>query len=201
MTTSTAGGIMRTPLVVGFGGTTRPGSSGERVVRAVLAQCSELGADIRMFGGDELATLPHFAPENSTRSAAQAEFVDAIRRADGIVIGTPGYHGGVSGLVKNAIDLLEDLNRDARVYFHGRAVGLVVTAAGWQACGVTLQALRGIVHAMRGWPTPIGLAVNTVEQKPFGADGSVVDAALNQQIGLQAEQIMFLARAGTATAN
>lgn len=35
----------------------------------------------------------------------------------------------MSGLVKNAVDLLEDLNQDERVYFDGRAVALVVTAA------------------------------------------------------------------------
>ena len=40
-------------------------------------------------------------------------FLDAIRRADGIVICSPGYHGGVSGLVKNAIDWVEEL-RDGR---------------------------------------------------------------------------------------
>jgi len=184
---------MTSPLIVGIGGTTRPGSSGERMVRAVLSACADRGAQTRMFGGAELAALPHFAPENAERTAGQRDFVEAVRAADGIVIGTPGYHGGVSGLVKNAIDLLEDLNQDRRVYFDQRAVGLVVTAAGWQACGVTLQALRGIVHAMRGWPTPVGIAVNTVEQRPFDESGALSDPALLKQVALQAEQILFLA--------
>ena len=184
---------MTMPLIVGIGGTTRPGSSGERMVRAVLSAAEGKGATTRMFGGAELSALPHFAPENPERSDAQRAFVESVRAADGIVIGSPGYHGGVSGLVKNAIDLLEDLRDDRRVYFDGRAVGLVVTAAGWQACGVTLQALRGIVHAMRGWPTPIGIAVNTVEQKPFADDGSVLDDGLRRQIAMQADQILLLA--------
>lgn len=186
---------MSTPLIVGIGGTTRPGSSGERIVRAVLAATAARGAKTRMFGGADLAALPHFAPEIAERSAAQADFVAAVRAADGLVIGTPGYHGGVSGLVKNALDLLEDLRDDTRVYFDGRAVGLVVTAAGWQASGVTLQALRGIVHAMRGWPTPLGIAVNTVEQRPFSDDGDIVDAALQRQVEMQADQILLLASA------
>ena len=29
---------------------------------------------------------------------------DALARADGVVISTPGYHGGISGLLKNALD-------------------------------------------------------------------------------------------------
>lgn len=180
------------PRIVGIGGTTRPGSSSERMVRAVLASCEAQGADTRMFGGAELSNLPHFAPESSERTEAQRDLVEAVRACDGLVIGTPGYHGGVSGLVKNAIDLLEDLRAGERVYFDRRAVGLVVTAAGWQACGVTLQALRGIVHAMRGWPTPVGIIVNSVEQQCFNSDGLLVDAALTRQVAQQAEQIIWL---------
>jgi FMN reductase len=69
-------------------------------------------------------------------------------------------------------------------------VGLIVSAAGWQAGGVTLAALRGIVHAMRGWPTPAGIAINSIAQKPFGADGAIVDDGVAGQIATQARQIM-----------
>jgi len=72
--------------------------------------------------------LPHFAPESTERTPAQRELIDAVRAADGLVIGTPGYHGGISGLVKNAIDLLEDKRGDKRVYFDGLPVGIVVSA-------------------------------------------------------------------------
>ncbi|MBJ7418464.1 MAG: NAD(P)H-dependent oxidoreductase, partial [Niveispirillum sp.] len=88
---------MAKPLIVGFGGTTRPGSSGERMVAAVLAATEQLGAETRLFGGAALAAMPHFAPENPGRTVEQIEFVEAVRAADGIVIGSPGYHGGVSG--------------------------------------------------------------------------------------------------------
>jgi len=182
------------PFIVGIGGTTRPGSSGESMVRAVLAATEADGARTTMFGGAELAALPHFAPEQSERTPEQQAFVAAVRGADGLVIGTPGYHGGISGLVKNAIDLLEDLRADERVYFDGRAVGLIVVAAGWQAGGVTLQALRGVVHAMRGWPTPLGITVNTAEQKPFDAEGRLADEGLRAQVAAQAGQVMLMAR-------
>lgn len=185
---------MTEPFIVGFGGTTRQGSSGEKMVRAVLNQCERMGARTRMFAGPELAKLPHYSPENPARTDEQVEFVETIRAADGIVIGSPGYHGSISGLVKNAIDLLEDLREDRRAYFDSRAVGLIVVAAGWQACGVTLQAMRGIVHAMRGWPTPMGITINTVEQRPFDEDGNVVDARVKLYVEGQATQLMYFAR-------
>lgn len=184
---------MSEPLIVGFGGTTRPGSSGERMVRAVLAATERLGARTQMFGGVALAALPHYAPENPARTPEQVEFVEAARKADGFVIGSPGYHGSISGLVKNAIDLLEDNREDVRPYFDGRAVGLIVVAAGWQACGITLSAMRGIVHAMRGWPTPYGITINTVEQKPFDAAGNVVDPKVRMWVEGQAQQVMYFA--------
>jgi len=185
-------------MVVGIGGTLRPDSSTELLARAVLAECERLGAETRMFGGMELAALPHFDPEQQQRTPAQADLVAAVRAADALVIATPGYHGGVSGLVKNALDLLEDTRGDARVYFDGMPIGLIVSAAGWQAGGVTLGALRGIVHAMRGWPTPVGIAINSVEQKPFGPRGRIRDAAVADLLKLQARQIMAFALADAA---
>lgn len=182
---------MSTPKkVVGLGGTFRQNSSSERLTRAVLQRCEEQGAQTLMFDGPMLAQLPHFNPEAPERTAKEHALVEAVRGCDALVIGSPGYHGGFSGLVKNAIDLLEDLRSDTRSYFDGRPVGLVVTAAGWQACGTTLSALRDVVHAMRGWPTPIGIAVNSIEQKPFGPDGSLTDAATDAIVTAQATQIM-----------
>ncbi|HZE50861.1 MAG TPA: NAD(P)H-dependent oxidoreductase, partial [Jatrophihabitantaceae bacterium] len=92
-----------------------------------------------------------------------AKLASAVARADGLIIATPGYHGGMSGLVKNGLDHLEALRDDVRPYLQGRAVGTIVTAAGWQACGTTLVSLRSTIHSLRGWPTPYGATINTAE--------------------------------------
>lgn len=175
--------------ILGFGGTSRPGSTSERLVEALLARLHANGARTSIFGGRALAELPHYDPSDRGRTDLQIEFVEAVRRADALVIGTPGYHGGMSGLVKNAIDLLEDTARDTRPYMTDRPVALIVSAAGWQAGGTTLAAMRNIVHAMRGWPTPLGLAVNSVAQKPFDDAGALTDPSVATSIGLLAEQL------------
>lgn len=177
------------PFIVGIGGTLRPKSSSELLVRSVLDICSSHGAETKMFDGTALANLPHYDPYAAERTPAEMELVEAVRSADGIIISSPGYHGGVSGLVKNAIDLLEELRSDERPYFDGRPVGLIVSAAGWQAGGVTLAALRGIVHAMRGWPTPMGIAINSIEQKPFDENGKVIDEQVAGQLDALARQL------------
>lgn len=184
------------PFVVGIGGTTRAQSSVEKLVRCVLEQAENQGAATHLFDGRTLASLPHYSPENPERTLEQKALVEAVRKADAVVIGSPAYHGGISALVKNAIDLLEDLNKDTRVYLSKRPVGLVVSAYGWQACGLTLQSMRGIVHSMRGWPTPLGITVNALGQKPFNENGELVDEGIRKLCSVQAQEILDFVRAG-----
>lgn len=155
------------PLVVGLGGSPGPGSVTNRLMLSCL---SRLDAETVVFGGDELGQLPIYGagPLGSGigTSAVAESMVDAVRRADAVVIATPGYHGGMSGLVKNALDHLEALRADTRPYLEGRAVGVIVSAGGWQAAGTALVSVRSAVHALRGWPTPFGVTVNSAEQRP-----------------------------------
>jgi len=180
----------RTPYIVGIGGTTRPGSSTESALRLALQHAEALGARTCLFGGEALAALEGFSPEQRERSAGQTAIVEAVRQADAVIFASPGYHGGVSGLVKNAIDLLEDLRTDPRVYLDGMPVGCIVTAAGWQGCNTTLGALRSIVHALRGWPTPLGVTLNTAGVRLFDADGSCLDEQVSGSLRLLAEQVV-----------
>src|SRR5579863_10338373 len=108
------------PLVVGIGGTTRTVSSTDRALRLALQAAEDAGARTFLFGGAFLSHLPHFAPENRERNEQQRQFVEMVRKADGVIVASPGYHGGVSGLVKNALDLLEDLSEDDPCYLDGR---------------------------------------------------------------------------------
>lgn len=181
------------PLIVGIGGTTRTPSSTDRALRFALRAAEELSARTFFFDGQFLERLPHFAAGNQSRSEAQRQFVEMVREADGLIVASPGYHGGVSGLVKNALDLLEDLRDDQRCYLDGRAVGCIVTAAGWQSCGSALGALRSIVHALRGWPTPFGATLNTSEQL-FDASGAPIDSKIQTQLATIARQVVDFAQ-------
>lgn len=170
------------PLVVGIGGTGRPGSTTERALELALRAAENDGAKVHLLGGTFLSALPLFLPQHLHRDANARELLGLVARADGVIVASPSYHGGVSALVKNALDYLEDLRDDRRPYLDGRAVGCVVTSAGWQAGGATLAALRSIVHALRGWPTPLGVALNVTE-RPLDRDRSVAQLRLvGQQV-------------------
>lgn len=179
------------PLIVGLGGTMTANSSCERVLRHVLNTCAAAGARTMLFDGHAL-DMPMYG-FGTPRTAQAAAMIDGLRRADGIVIASPGYHGTVSGLIKNALDYVEDMAKDDRPYFEGRAVGLVSVAAGWQATGTTLATLRSIVHALRGWPTPMAVTVNS-RMPVFADDGSVSDTSLVNQLDTLAGQVVGFAR-------
>ena len=157
-------------LIVGIGGTTLPGSSTERALVMALDAAAAAGAETQLFDGAALADLPLYVPRRADRTVAERRFVEAIRGASGLIIASPGYHGSVSGLVKNAIDLIEETAGDPRPYLDDLPVGLIATAYGWQATGSTIAALRSIVHALRGWPTPFAAAINAVTCR-FGESG------------------------------
>jgi FMN reductase len=181
------------PLIVGIGGTARSNSTSERAVAEALRAAERLGSQIKLFGGDFVSRLPLYAPDRSGRVAEEIEFVETIRRCHGVIVSTPGYHGSLSGAIKNILDLLEDTARDQIPYLDGRGFGCVVTAYGWQACGTTLVSLRMIAHALRAWPTPFGAALNA-STPLFETDGTCIDEKVVNQLSIVASQVVQFAR-------
>ncbi|WCP16255.1 hypothetical protein sphantq_04751 (plasmid) [Sphingobium sp. AntQ-1] len=176
------------PYIVGVGGTASPTSSTEQALRFALGQAEKLGARTRLFGGGELMDLPHYLHSDCRDHAGALELVQELRAADGVIIASPGYHGNISGLVKNALDYTEEMARDERPYFDGLAVGIIATAYGWQAACNTLSALRSITHALRGWPTPLGVAINTAT--PVFRDDDCIDADIQKQMQVMVDQVV-----------
>lgn len=176
---------MTRPLhIVGLGGTTREGSSSEQALRIALDHAAEGGTQ-RLFGGAELAQLPMYTPGGDGGPIAR-ELVENLRRADAVIVSSPGYHGSISGLVKNALDYTEDMRDDERPYLADRSVGLIVTAFGWQAAVTTLAGLRVVVHALRGWVTPYGATVNS-SQTAF-INGHCADEGVVRQLHTVADE-------------
>ncbi|GAA3891324.1 NAD(P)H-dependent oxidoreductase [Saccharothrix violaceirubra] len=185
-----------TVTVVGIGGSLRPNSQSERALRIALAGAADAGAKTVEVVGPDLV-LPFYDPAVADRPDNARVLVEALRAADGVVLVSPGYHGTVSGLVKNALDYIEDLRGDDRPYLDGRAVGCVATAMGWQASVTTLTALRSIVHSLRGWPTPLGVAVNSHDVE-FDLEGGCSDPVVADRLRTVGRQVAEFAAARSA---
>ena len=191
MTNSVGLQLNSKPLIIGIGGTMRPNSSSEIAMQISIAAAKRAGADVMVLSGAD-CQMPMYGSEDATRSPEARTLVELVAKCDGLILASPSYHGGVSGLLKNALDYVEDLRDDVRPYFDGRAVGCIVSAAGWQGVGTTLIALRSIVHALRGWPTPLGVGINS-RTNPFGPQGECLDEGLRAQLEMLGEQVVQFA--------
>lgn len=176
------------PHVVALGGSTRSESGTTRALRFCLEVLEEAGASTKLLEADDLQ-LPFYSPGEPQRTPKAKRLVAALREADAVIVATPGYHGSISGLVKNALDYAEDLRDDARPYLDGVPVGCVACAAGPQATVTTLVALRSVVHALRGWPTPLGVALDSAAPL-WDEHGRLVDAKACSSLRLLAHQVI-----------
>lgn len=177
--------------ILGIGGTVRSGSATELALRTALKAAAREGAETTLFTGPDLI-LPMYSPHPEGRTAEAKQLVSLFRTSDAIIIASPSYHGSLSGLLKNALDYTEDLRLDKRPYLEGRAVGCIVCAAGWQAAGITLVGMRSIVHALRGWPTPMGAALNT-SIRIFDENGHCVEPGATRQLEIIGQQVYSFA--------
>jgi FMN reductase len=180
-----------TPLILGIGGTTRAGSTSEKALRFALARAAASGCRTEIIAGPDMP-MEHYDPGKPERSPAAMRLVGLMREADGILIASPGYHGSISGLVKNALDYTEDMRTDARVYFDGIAMGCIAAADGPQALGSTVAAMRSIAHALRAWPTPYAAMINSTT-RPFDEAGQPNEPAIANALSTVAEQVVRFA--------
>ena len=173
--------------MLGIGGGVRAGSSTEQALAVALAGAETAGARVALFGAEEIMRLPLYLAEGSREAPGALKLMEAVRAAHGLIVASPGYHGSISGAVKNAIDHIEETSRDPRPYLTDMPVGVIGVASGHQAAMSTLGMLRTIVHALRGWPTPLGVALNS-RSTPI-VDGTCSDVTVHEQLSTIGRQV------------
>ncbi|MBI5774232.1 MAG: NAD(P)H-dependent oxidoreductase [Verrucomicrobia bacterium] len=126
-------------------GTNRPGSNTRHIVQHIEGIYAELKVPAQVL---DLAQLPPeiFSPGSyGEKPKSFQPFADAVLAADGLVVVTPEYNGGVPGVLKYFIDMLKFPES-----FERRPVCFVGLAAGvWGALRPVeqLQALFGYRNA------------------------------------------------------
>ena len=132
-------------MIVIISGTNRPGSNTRKVTANIESVYSALGVPFQVL---DLAQLP---PEiilpsaYEQKPAAFQKFADMVLAADGLVVVSPEYNGGIPGILKLFIDMLPFPES-----FEQRPVCFVGVAAGlWGALRPVeqLQAIFGYRNA------------------------------------------------------
>ncbi|MFE7133114.1 NADPH-dependent FMN reductase [Streptomyces sp. NPDC057638] len=184
---------MRTPHIVMISGSLRPGSTCDQIAHWCAERCAEHGATTRVFTGADI-DFPAYRPDLA--HPAVTDYLHQLRTADGVILISPTYHATLSGLLKNALDYVNDLTTPVP-YLEGRAIGTVAVGSAAQGAVSTLTALRTIAHALRGWPTPVGAALSRVPEPPAATAEPTPDAA---RLADLVSQVLWLASRTTTPA-
>jgi NAD(P)H-dependent FMN reductase len=132
-------------MIVIISGTNRPGSNTRKVTANIESVYAALGVQFQVL---DLAQLPPEIISPSAyeqKPAAFQKFADMVLAADGLVVVSPEYNGGVPGILKLFIDMLPFPES-----FEQRPVCFVGVAAGlWGALRPVeqLQAIFGYRNA------------------------------------------------------
>ena len=111
-----------------------------------------------------------------------------VKRSQGVIWGTPEYHGSFSGVLKNALDLMSFDE------FAGKMIGLVGVAGGSMGAINSLNALRTVGRTLGAWVIPHQASIASV-YKVFDADNRIADEKLNQrvlEVGRQVARFAYL---------
>ncbi len=147
-----------TPSVVGVSGSLRDGSYTRAALTHALAAAEEAGATAELIDLREY-DLPLFDPDVDEEDAGDAvELKRKVREADGVLLGSPVYHGSYSSAFRNFHDYC------GFDEYEDTVVGLLVVAGGGTFAS-TLDHMRVTVRGVHGWVLPHQVGIRNAYQQ------------------------------------
>jgi len=159
--------VMSAPKIVAVVGSLRDESYTRTALKYALEAAARAGAetdliDLRQYD------LPVFDPDVDDAEQGDAErLVERVRRADGVILGSPVYHGSYSGAIRNFHDYCSFDEYEDTV------VGLLATAGGGSFAS-TLDHLRITVRGVHGRVIPHQVGIRNASER-FEADETAPD--------------------------
>lgn len=168
--------------IVGINGSLRPGSYSAMALEVAISRVGALGVETEIIdlrklslpfcnGGDDYSDYPDVAKMQQT-----------VKSAAGLILATPEYHGSVSGVMKNALDLMsfEELS--------GKVAGLI-SVLGGQSNSNALNDLRIILRWVHAWVIPEQISLGQA-WKVFNEEGEILDEKLSQRFDAFARSLV-----------
>jgi NAD(P)H-dependent FMN reductase len=176
------------PIVLG---STRVGRQSCKVARFVLSRMEgdpRLNTELLDLGDYNFPIMEQRLSDMEVAPPALQSFSDKLERADGLLIVSPEYKGGVPGVLKNAFDYLKPgiLRR--------KPVGICTVSSGGFGGVNCLMQLRLTILALGGLPIPDALPVSMV-QELFDEEGQPRDGAWPLKLRHFIDELLFYAKA------
>jgi NAD(P)H-dependent FMN reductase len=162
--------------VLGVGGSMREDSHSTRAIRLCLESARQRGAEVQLLDL-RTADLPMFRPYEEA-PAAMAKIADLVRWPDAFVLGSPDYHGSMSGAMKNFLDFHWE-------EFAGKLFGYVCAS---HEKGLTvMEQMRTAVRQCYGWSLPYGVSIHG--EQDFDNSGAISNARLRDRLEMLARDL------------
>jgi FMN reductase len=170
--------------IVGIAGSLRTNSHSVQALKLAADRIQALGAEVEILdlqqmnlpfcnGGDD---YPDYPDVDKLRSA--------VKEADGLILVTPEYHGSVSGVLKNALDLM------SFEHLSNKVVG-GISILGGQSNNNALNDLRTILRWVHAFVIPDQIAIGQAWQA-FDKEGKLQDEKLSQRLDRFAQNLVDL---------
>ena len=168
--------------IVGIGGSLRRDSYSQIALNVAASRVEALGAEMEVLDL-RLLQLPFCNGEDEYPDYPDVKRLQqTVKQADGLILATPEYHGSVSGVLKNALDLMSFEQLD------GKVTG-VISVLGGQPNSNALNDLRIIMRWVHGWVIPEQIAIGQA-WKAFDPEGKLLDEKLSQRFDSFAQSLV-----------
>ena len=175
--------------IVAICGSLRPGSYTRMALQVALRGARESCAEATLIDLRDYQLIFCDGKENESGYPKDVfRLRDDVKRAHGLILGTPEYHGGVSGVLKNALDLLgfDELE--------GKMIALVGVSGGALGAVHALSHLRTVGRALHAWVIPEQVAISEA-WKVFDEEGNLKNPEVEKrllEVGRQVARFSYL---------
>lgn len=160
--------------IVGILGSLRPGSYSALALKEAADKVAALGAQVEILDLREM-NLPFCDGGDEYPDYPDVEILRVkVKAADGLILATPEYHGSVSGVMKNALDLM------SFEHLSGKVTGMM-SVLGGQSNSNALNELRIIMRWVHAWVIPEQIAIGQA-WKAFDSEGQLNDQKLVERV-------------------
>ncbi len=162
--------------VVALCGSLRQGSTTHAALRLALAGAKDEGAEVELIDLRKYKLIFHGEVANESEYPPDVfKLKHKVKRAHGILLGTPEYHGSFSGVLKNALDLMwfEE--------FENKVVGLIGVSGGRMGASNALSMLRTVSATLRAFVIPSDVSIARASEA-FDENGNLNDAELADRV-------------------
>lgn len=176
-----------TTKIIGLGGSLRRESATTAAMQIALDSAMSYGVEVECI--DMVNTpLPFFQGTydlddyDASERTVINHFLAKIDSADGIIFASPTYHNTISGVLKNALEILEIGRENLSSRIAGKAVGLITVQGGTSGTGNnTITTMLLATRAMGAWVVPTMVSIPS-SWSAFTTDGQATNPANQKRL-------------------